>query len=101
MSFQCTSFLPITLILASDPTTESSYDFPPVGQEGHCFFIYCSRVEASAFLESRGLDQFCTTNSIKFFKILGLSEAFSLKDPATWCDDELHNPVMNFDIVTS
>ena len=46
------------------------------------------RVETSAFLGSRRLDQFCTANSIKFFKILGLSEAFLTKDPATWCDDE-------------
>ena len=46
------------------------------------------RVERSAFLGSRGLDQFCTANSIKFFKILGLPEAFLTKDPATRCDDE-------------
>ena len=28
------------VILASDPTRGSRHDFPPVGQEGHCFFSY-------------------------------------------------------------
>ena len=28
------------LILDSDPTRKSRHDFPPVGQEGHCFFSY-------------------------------------------------------------
>ena len=41
------------------------------------------RVETSAFLGSQRLDQFCTTNSIRFFEILGFSKAFLTKDPAT------------------
>ena len=53
------------------------------------------RVETSAFLGSRGLDQFCTANSIKFFKILRSSEAFLTKDPATWCDDEDNKKARN------
>ena len=44
---------------------------------------------------SRGLDQFCATNSIKLFEILELSEAFLTKDPALWCDDEDYKKARN------
>ena len=54
------------------------------------------RVETSAFLGSWRLDQFCTANSNKFFKILGLSDAFLTKDPATWCDDKDYKKARNF-----
>ena len=46
------------------------------------------RVESSAFLGNKGLEQFCTANSKILFHLLGLPDAFLAKDPSLWEEDE-------------
>ena len=45
------------------------------------------RVESSAFLSNRGLEQFCTLNSKKLFQWLALPHEFLAEDPSLWGED--------------
>lgn len=45
------------------------------------------RVDLTAFLGSRGLEQFCTTNSMRLFEVLKLPNAFLSRDPSEWDED--------------
>lgn len=47
------------------------------------------RVESSAFLSNRGLEQFCTINSKRLFQRLNLPDEFLAKEPSLWEEDEL------------
>lgn len=45
-------------------------------------------VKSEAFLGTRGLEQFCTTNSKKLFPLLGIPDTLLTKDPSRWAEDE-------------
>ncbi|KAK0059918.1 hypothetical protein Bpfe_010777 [Biomphalaria pfeifferi] len=48
------------------------------------------RVETSAFTNSKGLEQFCTANSMTMFRLLQLQTSFMSKDPSEWDEDETY-----------
>ncbi|KAK0068718.1 hypothetical protein Bpfe_001681 [Biomphalaria pfeifferi] len=48
------------------------------------------RVETSAFTNSKGLEQFCTANSMTMFRLLLLQTSFMSKDPSEWDEDETY-----------
>ncbi|KAK0062645.1 DNA repair protein RAD51 3 [Biomphalaria pfeifferi] len=48
------------------------------------------RVETSAFTNSKGLEQFCTANSMTMFRLLQLQTSFMSKNPSEWDEDETY-----------
>ena len=48
------------------------------------------RIDTSAFLSDKGLEQFCTANSRALFNLLQLPTSFLMKDPSCWKDDEAY-----------
>ena len=49
------------------------------------------QVETSAFMSHKGLEQFCTANSMTLFNRLQLPTSFLSKEPSEWCQDEMYN----------
>ena len=46
------------------------------------------RVKSTTFLNTGGLEQFCTVNTKRLFQLLGLPLTFLSKDPSQWDEDE-------------
>jgi hypothetical protein len=52
------------------------------------------RVDTSAFQGHKGLEQFCTANSMTFFHHLQLPVSFLSNEPSEWCEDETYKTAM-------
>jgi hypothetical protein len=52
------------------------------------------RVETSAFMGHKGLEQLCTANSMTLFRLLQLPTAFLTKQPSEWDEDETYKTAL-------
>ena len=46
------------------------------------------KVKSTAFLDTAGLEQFCTVNTKRLFQLLRLPQAFLAKDPSEWAEED-------------